>query len=411
MGTTESGKQTRTRANLTQKAVAAIKVPAKRTWVYDDAIPGFFLDTRPNGKKVFYFQYGSGPRRRIVRVGTWGAITADQARTEAKRLRAEFELGGDPAAERDRQRQIPTWGEWCKTYLERFTALRKDPRSLRMHLETSKHYIPASTPVDQITRADVERARHALAKRDSKKNPGKVSGATVNRFTAYIRSALSGALKEGYITTHPALRLDPFPEGAPRKRVLSEDEIARLVAAVELEKDPVVRCAFHLLLGTGARLSEVLHAKWSDFDLEAEVARWTIPSPKSGTPQTIPVPREVVEILKKTPRRDVYVVASSRKGVPRRQLRSQWDRVMQDAKLVGALDEAGEPIRMYSIRKTVITRAALTSGISVAQQIGRHSSPAITARHYVNVGMERMRDAMEGALLPFPVKKTAKGKK
>ena len=67
---------------------------------------------------------------------------------------------------------------------------------------------------------------------------------------------------------------------------------------IAIDMTPMVDVAFLLLIQTGARLSEVLRAKWVDVDLDA--GQWTIPSPKAGHKQTVPLAAGTVSI---SPRR------------------------------------------------------------------------------------------------------------
>ena len=102
------------------------------------------------------------------------------------------------------------------------------------------------------------------------------------------------------------MRVRLLPENQPRQRVLSDEELGKVLDQLEQLKDPHVRLAFELLLSTGARKSEVLRAKWEDMDLEART--WRIPSPKAGHPQTVPLPNTAVAMLENTPRLGPWVV-------------------------------------------------------------------------------------------------------
>ena len=85
------------------------------------------------------------------------------------------------------------------------------------------------------------------------------------------------------LTTNPAAYVKKNREGEPRARVLSGDEFTAVVAAVNAIEDPYVRTAFHLLIETGARKSEVLRAHWEDFDLDA--GTWLTPARRRATPR------------------------------------------------------------------------------------------------------------------------------
>jgi len=74
---------------------------------------------------------------------------------------------------------------------------------------------------------------------------------------------------------NPARGIEKFTE-ENRDRWLSDDELQRLLVALSEHPNQVAANAIRLLLLTGARIGEVLTAKWEHFDLERGV--WTKPS-------------------------------------------------------------------------------------------------------------------------------------
>ena len=60
-----------------------------------------------------------------------------------------------------------------------------------------------------------------------------------------------------------------------------------------------VKLALEFLILTAARTSEVLHAKWSEIDLESEVKSWTVPAErmKAKTEHRVPLSPRCLEIL------------------------------------------------------------------------------------------------------------------
>jgi hypothetical protein len=88
---------------------------------WDGDLPGFGLRIEPSGTKVFLLRYrpGSGGRkaqRRFLKIGTYGVITPDQARAEAKRLLEEVARGNDPAWERAAKRNEMTVADLLRLY-------------------------------------------------------------------------------------------------------------------------------------------------------------------------------------------------------------------------------------------------------------------------------------------------------
>ncbi|MBK9966140.1 MAG: site-specific integrase [Holophagales bacterium] len=173
--------------------------------------------------------------------------------------------------------------------------------------------------------------------------------------------------------------------------------MGRFLSALEAETDPYVRAAFRLLVETGARLSEVLHARWEDIDREAGL--WRIPSPKSGHPQVVPLGSRTLAMLERLPRQPEecpFVIVGKDPTKPRADLRTPWDRLKLTAEL-------GD-VRVHDIRRSFGLAVAKAAGLHVASKLLRHSSIRITEQVYAPLGIEDLRAAVErrADVLPFP---------
>lgn len=78
---------------------ATCEAGKKKTDYWDTIVPGFVLECRSTGGKTYYLRYiDQNRRQRQHKIGGFGIITFDQAKKEARRLRAEVELGGETRA-------------------------------------------------------------------------------------------------------------------------------------------------------------------------------------------------------------------------------------------------------------------------------------------------------------------------
>jgi integrase len=215
-----------------------------------------------------------------------------------------------------------------------------------------------------------------------------------------VRACFQAAVREGYIDSNPAARIKAYRENAPRARVLTSEEISAFLKALENDPDEHVRAAFHLLIETGARLREVLTAKWEDFDLDAQT--WRIPSPKAGRPQTIPIAGQTAALLRNLKRVGTYVIAGRREDKPRADLNGPWKRLKKAA---GFTD-----IHIHDLRRTFGLRVAREAGLHVASKLLRHADVRITERVYTPLGLDDLRPAMERAATVIPIdRKKANG--
>lgn len=361
--------------------------PPKGRWTADSELKGFFLVSYPT-RRTFFVRLTVGSQRRVLKIGNYGVLTVDQAREKARELLASAALGHDPAADRQKVKTMPTFGKWAETYLERVKLTKKAPKDDERYLAIATDAWK-TTPLDQIEPEDVAGVRQTLAKTKTQ----------ANRWHASVRACMEAARRSGYIRVNPASGLKAFAENAPRARVLSPDEMQALLRAVALEEDLHARAALTILVETGARLSEVLRAKWEDFDLPAE--EWRIPSPKAGRPQVIPIAKSTAALLRKLPQVGDYVILGRTSDKPRHDLKGPWQRAMGRAELT----KAG--IHVHDVRRTFGLAIARGAGLHVASKLLRHADVRVTEKVYAPLGIEDLRVALEkrAPVLKFRAKK------
>jgi len=186
----------------------------------------------------------------------------------------------------------------------------------------------------------------------------------------------------------------PYEANPPRDRVLTDEEMARLLEAINRERDPFIRAAFRLLIETGARTSEVLRAKWADIDLDN--ARWRIPSTKAGRRQVVPLARQTVGMLRRLPHTGEWVIPGRSADKPRFDLKRPWDHLKAAAKLP-------HDIHIHDIRRTFGLKVAKDAGLWVASKLLRHADVRVTEQVYAPLGVDDLRDALERAQRPTDV--------
>ena len=87
--------------------------------IYDTQVPGFGVRTTAAGAKSYVFNYRNktGRERRLT-IGPCNALSVTAAREEAKRLRGEVALGGDPLGDERDKRTAPTVKDLAKEFRE-----------------------------------------------------------------------------------------------------------------------------------------------------------------------------------------------------------------------------------------------------------------------------------------------------
>ncbi len=110
------------------------------------------------------------------------------------------------------------------------------------------------------------------------------------------------AIAHGYTTRNPAAEIRPSDILPSKRKVnyarVDAKELSSLLKAIEVyQGKPVTRLAIKAMALTFVRTSELIGAKWAEFDLDA--ARWDIPSErmKMRTPHIVPLSKQAIEVL------------------------------------------------------------------------------------------------------------------
>jgi integrase len=394
------------KANITKRLVDSLPTPpaGKRLFVYDDNLVGFGVKKLPTGKATFFVEYtlpGRHPRR--LTIGRFRNLTCEEARAEAKQRLAEVTKGADPAVEKQARREMPTFAGWVEEYLTSVEGKKKRPEvdayflrgTKPARMRTGKNAKPGqedkrrkpqaaaamdrwgSFPLDAISQRDVEALLQDLADKR-----GRI---LANRAYASWRSCFEAAVRAGVIRSNPAQYVRKFRENAPRQRVLTDEEMSKVLAAIDTLASQSERVLLHVLIETGCRKSEALSARWEDLDLAERL--WTIPSPKAGHPQTVPLSAQTVERLMGLPRLSEWVFPGRSPDRHLTSIRSAWKDIKEAAEI--------EKVTVHDLRRTFGLAVARHAGLQVASRLLRHADVRITAKVYAPLGIEDLRKSLE----------------
>jgi integrase len=171
-----------------------------------------------------------------------------------------------------------------------------------------------------------------------------------------------------------------------------QEELERILAAAKRQPHQDL---FRLLAFTGMRIGEVQNLTWDDVDFDNRVLKvqakrdW---KPKTGDARSLPMASEVVELLKRQPRRCdwVFSFAADERG-PARQVRQ---RRLLDY-LQRRLKELGLRGHLHTFRHTFIS-LALTRGIPEATvRLWAGHVDAEIIRRYTHIASEESQAAMQ----------------
>jgi hypothetical protein len=116
----KKGADVEKRTKLTKRVVDAAEPADKRYEIWDSELCGFGLRIEEGGKKSFFVrdrvEGGRRATRRNMTIGTYGAVTPEEARGEAKKILGQAANGYDPADVRNARRREMTVAELVDLY-------------------------------------------------------------------------------------------------------------------------------------------------------------------------------------------------------------------------------------------------------------------------------------------------------
>ena len=351
--------------------------------LWDTITVGFVLEIRSSGGKTYYLRYfDQSGRQRQHKIGGHADISFDQARKAARRLRSEVILGGDPSADKDVKKAIPTYAalsvqhlEHAKTYMRSYDALEAN---MRLHL------VPefGRFRISEITTQMVSRW---LA--------GKMEHGCSPSFAEKLRVTLGRSYEMARRWSVPGgdknpARSVPRPTFSnARERFLTAEEAGRLLKAAGNSLNTQLRPIVAILMLTGCRISELLYAEWANVDLERQ--SWLVPMSKTGKARRIPLSQAAIDIVKALPKYDKcpWLVPNPETKKPFVSIKHSWQKARRDARLHG--------LRIHDLRHSAAS-FMINSGVdlfAVGKVLG-HADYKSTMR-YSHLANETLLSAVE----------------
>jgi integrase len=357
--------------NFTKSNIDDLPTPeqGKRVTYHDLKTPGLQIRVSSSGSKTFVVRrrVGNAEAERVT-LGTYPAMTPEQARRQALAINAIIAKGESPTAQKRAERMEPTFSTFWTEYLERYAHIRKKPRTVEEDEKTFRNYLAplANRKLSKITKADCQKLHHDIA--------AKTSGATANRALAVLSSALSVALDWGYLSgDNPAKAVKRFKETA-RDRFIQSDEMPHFWQALLDEPNRDFADAFMVALLTGMRRSDVLAMRWEDISLER--GEWRIPNPKNGEPLTVPLVGEIVNLLhqRQADSSSEWVFPGDGDTGHLAEPKAAWKRILKRAGI--------ENLRLHDLRRTLGSSmaAAGVNTITTARTMG-HKTLSMALRY------------------------------
>ncbi len=319
-----------------------------------------------------------------VRVRRFAGYTKEEAKTFLAELRLAARAG--KLAEKIRPpKSADTFGEYARTLLDSATWKQKrsaarDETSLKALNRKFKTVALVDIRPNVVRDYMTERIKSGL------------KPASVNRERSLLVSILNAAVGDGLIGLNPigqkgVKRLEE--QNSREEKILelglTDEDMRRLIASTPERTRPVVEIA----LLTGMRLSEILSLRWSQISFPARRLTISVTNSKSKKERTIPLGRDLLDVLQGIERRSDYVFPNGKTHI--KSIRKPFAVACKEAGIARGRDVG---IVFHDLRHVAASQLVRVINVMTASRILGHSSVEMTMR-YVHPTDSDKRAALE----------------
>lgn len=340
----------------------------------DQDIAGLRLQVNRLGRKFFLFRYQHRGRKRAMKIGGYPEVTIDEARQQVIEWRSMLLKDIDPQDQRDEDTKAGlTFRQFWDNFL--LGHIRANKRSAKADESRMKnHILPkfGHREMAKVTPLELQQFH------DNNLAVRKMAPATANRIFEIIRRSYNLAAGSWGLlppAANQAQGIKLHRENNKRERYLSEDEIRRLMVALDKAPNQTMADIFRLLLATGCRRSEIVNLRVEDLRLERE--EFYLERNKSGRGRHVVLNSVALEIIRRRLQfvREGPLFVGRIPGQPVNNPSKAWRSVLIDA----GIDP--KTTTLHTLRHT--HAALLTRNCSLHEIAGilGHSSVATSQRY------------------------------
>lgn len=373
--------------------------PGKRkTDYYSKHDPGLILEARATGGLTWYQRYHCpNGRLKAMKLGSPPEITLSKARKLAEKVRARAAVGEDPLETKREQRRVLRYGEYAPRYLTHTATYQRSPETTEQYMR--KHILARWSKVllSDIRQEDVAQWLGDMAKQG-------FAPATIERARVVFSHSLKLAMQwnEPGLTKNPCVGIPRPPLNNARDRYLTTEEAVRLREAVEKSRNKQLKFIIGLLLHTGCRVSEILHARWQHVDLERRLLK--IPQTKGGKARFVPLSQGALDLIAALPEFDdcPFLVPNPKTKKPWVGIFMSWDTARKQAGL--------DDLRIHDLRHSAASFMS-SAGIdlyTISKVLGHRN--ITTTQRYSHLQSDTLVAAVEAGAAKLGVDWTPKAK-
>jgi integrase len=263
---------------------------------------GLHLLITPAGGKLWRWKYRFTGVEKLMALGRYPEISLADARERRDAARKQLANGIDPMAERMAEKTAVivatehTFEKIAQQWVEHWRGNKSARHAATTQNRLRLNVYPAlgSRPIAEIEPMELVKLVKGIESRGASD--------MAKRILQIIGMVTRYAVAHGYSKRNPASEIRPSDILKPTRKTnmarIDAKELPALLRAIELyEGRSLTRQAIKLMALTFVRTTELIAARWDEFDLEAR--RWSIPPArmKMKTPHIVPLSRQAVETL------------------------------------------------------------------------------------------------------------------
>lgn len=294
-------RQINPRGALSDRSIQQLK-PKDKPFKKTDG-NGLYLLVNPTGSKLWRWKYQCGGKEKLLPMGAYPDLTLAEARAERDQARKQLVSGIDPMVDRKVKRLARMvaaensfeavaklwWNNWKVEKTEHHAG------QVMRRFQANVFPLIGHRPVSQIEATDLVAVMKAIHSR------GLVDLA--KRALQTSSQVFRYAIAHGLATRNPAADIRPGDVLPSRTKVnlarINANELPDLLRhIVAYQGTPTTRLAMQLMAQTFVRTTELIAAKWAEFDLQAK--EWRIPAErmKMRSPHIVPLSSQSINTLK-----------------------------------------------------------------------------------------------------------------
>lgn len=279
---------------LTDSQVRSAK-PSERPRKLADSY-GLYLCVMPNGGRYWRFDYRFSGRRKTLALGIYPDVALGRARERHQEARRQLAEGVDPAVAK--QASVTTFETVARLWYARWKVGRNPQYAFYVlkRLETDIFPEFGSRPVSEIPTSVFREAVQKIERRGALE----IAKRVLQNCSQIMRYAVANDL----VSRNPVVDVRPADILKPRKKRnhprVGEKELPSLLRAIDrYVGNEHTRLALQLMALTFVRTSELIGARWPEFDLKH--SRWEIPAArmKMKTPHIVALSTQAKSVLEK----------------------------------------------------------------------------------------------------------------